>query len=66
MIRLDNHELLIIDVSSVLRIDAAGLQALASLFSKAKQTHTEICLINLPDKLSDGIEWLALTNIFES
>ncbi|SON52243.1 lipid asymmetry maintenance protein MlaB [Vibrio tapetis] len=63
---LDNHELLIIDASSVSRIDAAGLQALASLFLTAKQTHTEIRLINVADKLSDGIELLALTNIFES
>ncbi len=63
---LDNHELLIIDASSVSRIDAAGLQMLASLFLTAKQTHTEIRLINVPDKLADGIELLALTSLFES
>jgi len=62
---LDSQELLIIDASSVSRIDAAGLQALASLFLSAKQAHIEIRLINVPELLTNGIELLGLANIFE-
>ncbi|WP_104400857.1 STAS domain-containing protein [Vibrio penaeicida] len=63
---LDSNEELIIDASSVVRVDAAGLQALASLFFSAKQANTDIQLVNVPDDLQESIKLLDLQSVFEN
>ncbi|BCL71685.1 putative Sulphate transporter/antisigma-factor antagonist STAS [Vibrio nigripulchritudo MADA3029] len=63
---LDTNEELVIDASSVVRVDAAGLQALASLFFSAKQANTEIKLINASDEFQESIKLLDLQSVFEN
>ncbi|BDU39092.1 STAS domain-containing protein [Vibrio nigripulchritudo] len=63
---LDTNEELMIDASSVVRVDAAGLQALASLFFSAKQANTEIKLINASDEFQESIKLLDLQSVFEN
>ncbi|MCL9781673.1 STAS domain-containing protein [Vibrio sp. S4M6] len=55
-----------IDASKVMRVDTAGIQALASMFTSAKATEIEIQLINSTDTLLEGISILGLAELFET
>ncbi|USD43369.1 STAS domain-containing protein [Vibrio sp. SCSIO 43135] len=54
-----------IDASQVGRVDAAGLQLLASLFVSARNTNLDITLNSASDVLQEGIGLLALQHVFE-
>lgn len=56
---------ILIDASKVARVDAAGIQALASLFSTARSADTNIQLTNATDILLEGIYILGLSDLFE-
>jgi anti-anti-sigma regulatory factor len=63
---LDTNEELVIDASSIVRVDAAGLQALASLFFSTKQANTEIKFINASNEFQESIKLLDLQSVFEN
>jgi len=54
-----------IDASEVVRVDAAGIQALTALFLTAKRNQIEVQLINPPNPLLEGISTLGLKEQFE-
>ena len=55
-----------IDASQVVRVDAAGLQTLASLFNSAKRADLEISIENPSSVLTDAIALLNLEKQFSS
>ncbi len=61
---LESEDSLEIDGSEVCRIDAAGLQALASLFLSAREASKTIQLIQPSETLNDAIETLDLHSLF--
>ncbi|CAH0535825.1 STAS domain-containing protein [Vibrio marisflavi] len=56
---------ILIDASKVVRVDTAGIQALASLFATARAADSNIQLINATDTLLEGISILGLSDLFE-
>jgi len=56
---------LILDASNVKKVDAAGIQALTSLFLTAKANQTDIQLLRPTELLIEGINTLGLTEILE-
>jgi len=54
-----------IDASEVVRVDAAGIQALTALFLSAKSNQIEIQLINPTNSLLEGISTLGLQEQFD-
>ncbi|KJY81827.1 anti-anti-sigma regulatory factor [Vibrio galatheae] len=62
---LANSDLLKIDASRVTRVDAAGIQALTSLFISAKSNQLDIQLIQPTPALLEGINTLGLSNQFD-
>jgi anti-anti-sigma regulatory factor len=61
---LHHGEDLIVDGSSVERVDAAGIQLLAAMFVTAKESKNAIQLVNASDELVQGITVLGLKAIF--
>ncbi len=61
---LDESPPLLIDASYVNKVDAAGLQALASLFISASQSGTSIQLENPPSELLTAIRVLGFESVF--
>ncbi|SDG82618.1 anti-anti-sigma factor [Vibrio xiamenensis] len=55
----------VLDASKVQRVDAAGIQALASLMVTAQHNKLSIHLTNPPKVLSEGITILGLQKIFD-
>ncbi len=55
----------VLDASKVQRVDAAGIQALASLMVTAQHNKLSIQLTNPPKVLSEGITILGLQKIFD-
>ncbi|KLN63924.1 MULTISPECIES: STAS domain-containing protein [Vibrio] len=62
---LAQHEQLKIDASHVGRVDAAGIQALASLFHSARSNQITIQLVRPTPSLVEGIITLGLDGQFD-
>lgn len=58
------HQSLQIDASQVVRIDAAGIQLLASMFITARKSNVDIHLVEVPTVLSEGIRLLGFELLF--
>ncbi|MFB9135526.1 STAS domain-containing protein [Vibrio sp. AK197] len=61
----DSNQALNLDASDVSRVDAAGIQALASLFLTAEKNQQKVTLNNSPKVLTDGITILGLTTVID-
>lgn len=62
---LSHAEQLDVDASNVGRVDAAGIQALTSLFLSAKSNQIEIRLLKPSPLLTEGIATLGLNEPFD-
>ncbi|WCE31367.1 STAS domain-containing protein [Vibrio sp. SCSIO 43137] len=63
---LESSSPLQVDATNVSRIDAAGLQLLASLFTSARHQKIDIQLINATEKLQEAVSILGLQTLFDS
>ncbi|NVD08632.1 STAS domain-containing protein [Vibrio sp. JPW-9-11-11] len=62
---LSEDSVLLLDASNVKRVDAAGIQALTSLFLTAKLNQTDIQLLRPTELLLDSFKILGLTEQLE-
>lgn len=56
---------IMVDASKVMRVDTAGIQALASMFKTAQGTDVDVKLLNATDTLQEGIAILGLGALFQ-
>ncbi|WP_187376380.1 STAS domain-containing protein [Vibrio mimicus] len=59
-------EPILIDGSAVVRVDAAGVQLLASLFMTAQHNGLEIHFEKLSDVLEEGLALLGMTDLMQA
>ncbi|CAM3166554.1 MULTISPECIES: STAS domain-containing protein [Vibrio] len=62
---LANQDTIHLDATAVVRVDAAGIQLLSSLFISAKKNQREIQLLKPSEVLLEGIETLGLQDVFD-
>lgn len=62
---MQDNDVLIVDARSVSRVDAAGIQLLASLFRTAHLAGKEIRLDNISEALEEGLQVLGMEHCFK-
>ncbi|MBN7278621.1 STAS domain-containing protein [Vibrio cholerae] len=62
---ISQEESIVIDCSAVSRVDAAGLQLLASLFITAQHNGQQIHFEQLSDVLAEGLALLGMTDLMQ-
>ncbi|RSD30653.1 STAS domain-containing protein [Vibrio pectenicida] len=62
---LTNQDPIELNAEKVVRVDAAGIQLLCCLFISAKKNHREIHLLKPTEPLTDGIQTLGFSGVFE-
>ncbi|PAR48590.1 sulfate transporter [Vibrio metoecus] len=62
---ISQHEPIVVDGSAVVRVDAAGIQLLASLWMTAQHNQLEIYFDQLSDVLAEGIALLGMADLMQ-